>query len=77
VRCADAGAAIASTATIATPLKRCFISFDPLLQFKIGEQAPNTLFDAGLAPQRLTTQRLNPFPRSNNMAASALFQALE
>jgi len=26
VRCAEAGAAIASAATIATPLKRCFIS---------------------------------------------------
>lgn len=35
--CAHTGAAIASAAATATPVKRCFMACDPLWQFRVGQ----------------------------------------
>ena len=61
VRCAEAGAAIASAATIATPLKRCFMA--TILCYSSGQatKRPNTRNRSrAVAPQ--TAQRIIPFP---------------
>ena len=61
VRCADAGATIASAATIATPLRRYFMSLILCCSSGQATKLPNT-HKRGDELSRQTAQRVIPFP---------------
>ncbi len=61
VRCAEAGAAIASAATIATPLKRCFMSLILCCSSGQATKLPNSQKRETRAHATQTAQRVIPF----------------
>ena len=74
VRCAEAGTAIASAATIATPLKRCFMSLILCCSSGQATKLPNAhKRETGYRKRHGASIRSGP---ANNMTGRAAFQAL-
>ena len=77
VRCAEAGAAIASAATIATPLKRCFMSLILCCSSGQATKLPNShKRGGGLSRHKRASASFRSRP-ADNMTGRATFQALE
>jgi hypothetical protein len=75
VRCAEAGAAIASAATIATPLNRCFMSLILCCSSGQATKLPNTQKrGSGVSRHKRRSASFRSGP-ADNMTGRAAFQA--